>query len=221
MKTITVSGTGEVFVKPDHIELSMSLEARNPEYGAVMEEMNEKLAALQKACVQCRFKKDDLKTESLQIHTEYEGVRDEHGDYRQEFKGYAGNQSLSLEMPLSMSRLAKVLSAIAGTGAKPVLSLRFTAKDTGSARESLLKQMADNARAKAEGLAEAAGVKVGGLISIDTQWQNYHLVSDTSYDMVEENAVARPMLAMGKIAQATPKDIRVTDTARFVWELLS
>ena len=221
MRTITVSGTGEVFVKPDRIQLSMSLEAMNPDYEAVMQEMNGKLAALQKACVQCRFKKDELKTESLQIRTEYEGVRDEHGDYRQEFKGYAGSQSLSLEMPLDMARLAKVLAAVGKTGAKPVLSIRFTAVDTEDARKALLKQMADNARRKAEGLAEASGVKVGDLVSIDTQWQNYHLVSETSYDLAEESAVARPMLAMGKMAQATPKDIRVSDTARFVWELLS
>ncbi len=68
---------------------------------------------------------------------------------------------------------------------------------------------------KAEILAKASGVSLGDLISIEYNWGELHLYSQTSYAL-RENQITIDSLSSPDIV---PDDIAVSDTVSFVWEI--
>jgi uncharacterized protein YggE len=80
--------------------------------------------------------------------------------------------------------------------------------------EELLIRATENARRKAEVLARASNVTLGDLISIDYNWGDLYLYSNTSY-MMENNCLAFKTSA----PDIEPDDIEVSDTVTFVWEI--
>ena len=117
-----------------------------------------------------------------------------------------------------MTRLSQALAAIAKCLAQPELSIAFTVKDATAVNEALLREATVNAKRKAELLCEASGVKLGQLLTIDYNWGELNIYSDTRYDMAEYCMIdAAPMMA--KSIDIEPDDIDVRDTATFVWEI--
>ena len=98
----------------------------------------------------------------------------------------------------------------------PQLTIAFTVKDATAINEEMLRSATVNAKRKAEILCEASNVKMGQLLSIDYNWGELNIYSNTRYDMAED---CMPMMAMPKSIDIEPDDIDVSDTATFVWEI--
>lgn len=56
------------------------------------------------------------------------------------------------------------------------------------------------------------------LLSIDYNWGELNVYSNTRYDMAEDCLVA-PMMARCAEIDIEPDDIDISDTATFVWEI--
>ena len=219
-RTITVRGTGKVTAAPDRIELTMNLSALDPDYGRVSEDMDRRTEALKGALEAAGFGRDELKTASFNVNTEYRGVHDpETGEYRQEFAGYRVFHGTTLGFSLDMARLADLLEGVAGSGAEPELSIRFTVSDPEVVRREALRKAAADARDKAELLAAASGVKLGELLTIQYEWGDIRLESRTLMDTA--NGMVKPrMMKAAFAAEMAPEDIAFTDSAGFVWEIV-
>ena len=217
-RTITVRGVGSVSVKPDYITLSMTIDSQDKSYERAMEEAARRIDILQDATVSVGHKKDELKTASFNAETRYENVKDRQGNYKREFSGYACIYRLKLSFDFDSKQLARVISVIADSGAKPELSIAFTVKSPAKVNEELLISAAENTKAKAEILCKASGNKLGELLSIDYNWGELNIVSRTTYEM--EDCIP-PMMAMSKCAapEIEPDNIEVSDTVAFVWEI--
>lgn len=217
-KTITVKGIGSVSAAPDKVIISMNLESQDKDYETAVNKASEDIAQLEASLKTAGFKKSALKTQSFNVNTVYDSVRDENGMFRNVFKGYAVYHSLKLEFGLSPKKLASAVSVIGQCPAHPQLSIAFTVSDADPINEELLRSATANARSKAEVLCSAAGRKLGDLLSIDYNWGEHHLYSNTNY-AVAEDACAAP--AMGKCASIdfTPEDIKLKDSVIFVWEM--
>ena len=216
-RTLTVKGTGNVKIPPDMTVVSMTLRSLNKDYEKSMAQSAEQLAALKKSLASVGFKDEDLKTSSFNVCTERESVRDKDGNYKSVFAGYACIQSLMLEFDFDTVRLGKVLSAISSSVADPELNISFTVRDKNAVSEALLRSASENARAKAEVLASASGVKLQSLLSIDYNWGNINIVSNTGF-MMEKRCMAMNDCCEEAMA-FTPEDISVTDNVTFVWEI--
>ncbi len=214
-RTITVKGTGTLSLKPDQTVVSVSLSSTDKEYDKSMHDAAEKLDALAKALQAIGFQKQDLKTVGFQVTTEYESVCDADGNYRSAFKGYRCNQQLKLEFDFDTRFLSQVLSAIASCISEPELNIQFTVKDKTTVNNALLENAAQNARAKAEILAAASGVKLGRLVAIDYSWGERNVYSDTHF-MMEKKCLRNTAPVDMAIV---PDDITVSDTATFVWTM--
>ena len=214
-RTISVRGTGKLSVKPDLTVVTLNLKALDPDYEKMMASAGDKIEALRTALVEVGFDRDALKTENFNIYAENESVRDENGIYKSVFVGYACNHSLRLEFDFDSARLAAVLGAVASCVADPGLNICFTVKDREAVAAELLRSASANAREKAQILAEASGVKLGKLLSINYDVAQLNLVAPTNY--------AADMVCMAKSRSAnvaiTPNDIDVSDSASFIWEL--
>lgn len=218
MKTITVKGTGNVSAKPDYIVLSLSIEAMKQSYDEAMDEANTRIEKLQDAAVSVGYEKDILKTTSFDVETRYESVKDRQGNYKREFAGYACSYHLKMAFDFDSKQLARVISSIAGCGAKPELSVAFTVKNPAAISEELLISATQNAKTKAEILCKASGSTLGQLLNIDYNWGELNVFSRTNYEV--EDCI-QPLMAMSRCSapEIEPDDIDVTDTVAFTWEI--
>lgn len=215
MRTITVKGIGAVSVKPDLIVLRLSMETAEYEYDAAMKAAAEKIDFLNKALEAAGFEKKSAKTADFRVRADYDSLNDGKGNYTSVFMGYKCRHELKIEFDFDTKRLAKALSEISKCIAKPEISIDFTVKDSSAVSGELLKAAVKNAREKAEILCAASGAKLGGLLSIDYNWGELHLYSETDYD-VEGKCM---MLGAADDMDIEPEEIKARDTATFEWEI--
>ncbi|MBS7262294.1 MAG: SIMPL domain-containing protein [Eubacteriales bacterium] len=217
MRTITVTGTGSVSTRPDFIVLDLTVDAMDLDYEKSLSAAEAKVAALRKAIRRHGFAARDLKTADFNVHAEYEGREDEHGRYRNVFVGYRVRYGLRLSFSMDGARLGRIIGAVGGAEIAPELRIRFTVKEPAALRRELLEDAAANARRKAEILAAASGVKLGELMSVDYRWNEADPVSATGFQM-DQRCLARPM-AKNSFADMEPEEIKLNDSATFVWEI--
>lgn len=217
MKTITVKGVGNVQVKPDLVVVSMSLETIDVEYGAAMERAAGKIEKLDDALGKVGFEKHSVKTTNFDVHTEYDSVKNKDGKYERVFLGYECSHRLKVEFDFDVKRLADVLSALAACDVAPELSVAFTVKNPEAVSAELLRSATKNAREKAEILCNASGRKLGDLLSIDYNWGELNVYSDTGYG-VERACLMKASPSLQNI-DIEPNDIDTRDSATFVWEI--
>lgn len=214
--TITVRGIGRATAKPDTVVLSMSLDSRALEYDKALEIASDNIEEIIRVLMDVGFDKDAVKTTSFNVRTDYDSVKDRNGNYRQEFRGYVVNHNLKVEFSLDVKRLSQALSAIAGCLSHPQISISFVVKDAAAVNEEMLRSATANARKKAEILCDASDAALGKLLSIEYNWGELNICSDTRYSLAED-CLAAPMMANS--IDIEPDDITVNDTATFVWEI--
>lgn len=216
-KTITVKGVGNVSVKPDLIVVSMKLATEDREYDKTMELAAQRISLINDSLETIGFEKNSVKTTDFNVRTNYESVKDKSGNYKSVFKGYVCNHNLKVEFDFDTNTLARVLSAISESLAKPEFSISFTVKDPSVVSGELLKSAVKNAKEKAEILCAASGVKLGELVSIDYNWGEINLYSDTNYEVGDRFMAKAACLSNIDIQ---PDDIKTSDTATLVWGIL-
>ena len=214
-RTVTVKGIGTVSSKPDYITIQLRIVSKDKDYAQAVELANKRIAMLQNAVMSVGFAKEDLKTLSFNVQTNYENVQDDQGRYHREFAGYICEYRLKLAFDLDSVKLANTLTAIANSGADAEISIAFTVKNPENVSAALLRSATENARNKAEVLCKASGVKLGELLSINYDWTDISFVSASTYAMNEQMRG----VAVASVPEFEPEDIRTSDSATFVWEI--
>lgn len=215
-RTITVKGVGKATVKPDQVEISMTLKSKHRIYDMSMSMAAEQIDKLKNAFAQAEFEDGCLKTTDFHIRTDYDSARNKDGSYIKVFVGYECTHSLKLVFDFDTARLADALSAVAKSRTNPVIDIDFTVKNPADVHERVLRAAAENARKKAEILCTASGVKLGTLVNIDYNWGEVTYVSRAKYKMADY-AVAGAAAPCS--IDIDPDDIDAGDTAAFTWEI--
>ena len=217
-RTIRVTGTGALKLRPDLTRLTLTLQGTDEDYGAVLKKSAEDTETLRGVLEGLGFDRSALKTLQFNTDTVYEGYQDEKGVYRNRFVGYQFRHELKLEFPVDDALLGRTLYALAHSGVQPEFRISYTLSDPESAKNALLERAVRDAREKAEALTAAAGVKLGALQSI-------------LYSTAEPDLEVRPMMRKTLAAQncaaesasydmsIEPDDIRASDTVTVLWEI--
>ena len=119
MRTIRVTGKGQIKVKPDMTRITMTLTGVFKEYGETLRHSSEDTEALKDVLSAFGFERSDLKTLSFRVDTEYESYRDKNNDYKRRFVGYRFNHVLKVEFESDNDRLGKILYALANGKVRP------------------------------------------------------------------------------------------------------
>ena len=213
MKTIRVTGTAQLRLRPDVIILTMTLQGTEPEYSAALNRASREAETLRDVLEMCSFSREDLKTLSFHVNTEYEGY-EESGVWKQRFQGYRFEHMLKVSFALEHERLGDVLTALASSAVSPVLQLSYAAKDPELAKRELLTRAVADAAEKAQLLAEASGAKLKALQSMD------HAAAAQSFDARPMHRLDAPMSAKASIEMnLEPDDITIVDSVTCVWEM--
>ena len=219
MRTIRVTGKGQLKVRPDVTRITLDLNAVCPTYAEALKESSEKTEQLKNLLAQFGFERGDLKTLNFNVDTEYESYK-ERGAYKERLVGYRYVHRMKVEFPSDNDRLGKILYALMNSPAKPEFHLSFTVSDPEKAKNELLGNAVADAREKAAVLAQAAGIRLLDIQNIEYAWDRIDFeVRPMERMFFAEGAIdANP--GFGKLdMDIEPDDITVTDTVTLLWEI--
>ena len=165
MKTIRVTGTARLSLRPDVTVVTMTLQGTAPEYSEALNRASRDAQTLQDVLERLHFKREDLKTISFFVNTEYESY-EESGVWKQRFAGYRFEHILKVSFDSESERLGEVLTALANAAVSPMLQISYSVKDPESAKKTLLARAVADAGEKAQILAQAAGAELKELRSV-------------------------------------------------------
>jgi uncharacterized protein YggE len=160
-RTITVSGSGESFLAPDIAHISIGVRTEDADAARAVEDNNSQAmriaAALQELGVAAR----DIQTSSFNIYPNQQF--DETGSPTS--TTYVVENTVSVTVR-DLDSLGPLLGAAVEAGANQIYGIQFDAEDQEDALGEARQAAVENARAKGEALAQAAGVSLGELQSI-------------------------------------------------------
>lgn len=217
-RRIRVTGKGKLAVKPDMICLMMELSDVDYDYEKTLKESASQTELLKDCFEKLGFQRTDLKTTYFNVDTEYDRYQDKDNVWRSRFAGYRFTHKLKLEFDADNKLLGKILYELTHIPVNPEFRMMYTIKDVDAAKNELLGKAVADSKKKAEVLTEAAGVKLGNIISIDYSWGEINICSDVKYGMTEAMRVCEPT-EMSYDMDIEPDDIDVTDTVTVVWEI--
>ena len=221
MRTIRVTGKGQIKVKPDTTRITMSLEGTWPEYGETLRHSSQDTERLKDVLSAFGFERSDLKTLNFNVETEYESYKDK-GTYKQRLIGYKFTHMMKVEFPSDNDRLGKALYALANCPLKPEFRLSYTVSDPEAAKNDLLGKAVTDAKEKASVLTQAAGVTLKDIQSIDYSWGEIDFeYRPMNRMLMADECLARPMAAESPSydMDIEPDDIEVSDTVTVLWEI--
>ena len=214
MRTIRVTGKGQLKVRPDMTRITMSLEGVCPEYSTALRKSSQDTESIKELMTSFGFRRSDLKTLDFNVDAQYESY-EERGVYKQRLAGYRYHHRLKAEFESDNERLGSILYALARSPVKPELRISYTVKDPEAAKNELLGKAVSDAREKALVLTGAAGVVLKDIQSIDYSWGELDL---------EVRPMNRMLMADGMASKSEsydmdiePDDIEITDTVTVVW----
>ncbi len=218
MRTIRVTGKGQIKVHPDMTRITMTLSGLYKEYDETLRRSSEDTEALKDVLSGFGFSRSDLKTLNFNVDTEHESYRDKNNDYKQRFVGYRFSHVLKVEFESDNDRLGRILYALAKCSVKPEFRISYTVKNPEAAKNLLLGKAVADAKEKASVLTQAGGVTLKEIQSIDYSWGEI----DFEYRPMRGDL----MMDCYKLPQAKsynldiePDDIDVSDTVTVIWEI--
>ena len=213
MRTIRVTGKGNLKVRPDTTRLTITLNGVSPEYSEAINRSTAETEALRELLMKVGFKSTAMKTLSFDVDTEYESYRDEHDNYKQRFIGYKYTHTVKVDFPSDNQLLGKTLYALGKSSLAPEFRISYTVADQEAVKNELLGKAVEDAMKKAEVLAKAAGLSLGDIQSVDYSWGEIKMEVRPMEDM------PIPGCADACEMDIEPDDIEMSDTVTVVWEI--
>ncbi len=177
--TITVSGEGEEFAVPDTAEFTFSIMEESVTAGEVQDAAKVKANDAIKALVDQGIEEEDIKTIAYSLRPKYEWKADPacvryNCEKSRVQVGFELNQNVRVKVR-EIDRAGEMLELVTSKGVSSISGLTFTIADEDSVMADARKQAIDEARAKAEKLADDLGVSLVRIVGFSEgrQGQSY------------------------------------------------
>jgi len=213
---ISVNGTGEIQVSADNAVITLGVNARDKEVLVAQQKANEAIAAIRKALIARGVAEENINTDYLNIYPIYDYHYDG-SEQQEEVVAYNASSTLAIRVT-DMDQVGILIDDAFGAGANNLNGVSFSVSDAQTANAEALKAAVAEAKAKAEVLAEAAGLKIVGIETIsDGGVYNYgNTVGNFSAKMAMEEAAG--MDAGSTVVQAAKIIISATVNVTFIAE---
>ena len=202
--TLTVTGSASVTLKSDYARISVGVsttaktveEATNQNATAI----HTVIAALKEAGVA----EEDIATSSYSVHAEY--------DYSslggQKLIGYNVTNQLTVIIR-DMEHIGATLDKATAAGANNIYNIEFLSTQADAAQDEAMGYAVQDAMRRAKLLADAAGLQLGGILSISDSSSGW-VVSTRTYKSTMDTAAGNSIL---------PDDTSVSASVTMVFEL--
>lgn len=193
LRTISVTGTVETKVAPDHIVWDISLTDTDPALGEAKRKNDQKVKAIVGLREKLEIGEGDLETGYVRIRREFE--RDQHGN-RGDFKYFAVSRSITIYQR-DLKRFDEYLDALVSSADMEV-NFTFATSEIHEVRTHTRLDALRVAKQKATEMADVVGAKLGPVVTIkeksDTpRWHDFSnaavTISEPSIDLATERFV--------------------------------
>ena len=157
--TITVQGVGSVMVKSDRAGICLGVRETDKELMAAQNRVNEKIAAIIEALKAMDVPEEAISTNGIGIYPNY------NYDENETISGYTASNTLYVTVA-DVTNTGAYIDAAFAAGANSLDYVEFSAVETEEAAARALQLAVDSAKAKAQVLADAAGLKLGEILEI-------------------------------------------------------
>jgi uncharacterized protein YggE len=166
-RSITVVGEGEVSAAPDLAEANIGVEVLAPTVKEATEEAKERMTAIMAALQEASIAEKDIQTSSYSIYFEhYPEVRAMVEAAPPEVEGSYRVSNMVRVKVRDLDKVGDVLDEVIEAGANNVYGVNFTMDDLSEVRSEARLKAVDNAKAKAQELADLNGVNLGEVLQI-------------------------------------------------------
>lgn len=217
-REIRVTGRGKLSVKPDMIRIRLTSSRLMKEYHMAVNRSAEDTRLLRKAVEYAGLDPKSLKTSYFNVDTEYRS-RKYNDTWRDVFAGYRYTHRMYIAFDNDNEILSKVLTQLAECGVDVNFSIEHTVKDPEKARKELLAITIRDAKDKAELLAEASGVRLGEIVTIDYSVAHVEIYSELCEDMEIQSMKPGMKLSNSISMDIEADDIDIHDNATVVWNI--
>ena len=219
MRTVRVTGKGQIKVHPDMTRITMTLQGLDWDYSETLRRSSEDTEELKSVLEPFGFRPSDLKTLRFDIDTEHESYREE-DTWKQRFIGYKFEHVVKVEFESDNDRLGKLLYALAHCTLQPEFRISYFVKDPESSKNELLGKAVADAKEKASVLTAAAGVVLKDIQSIDYSWEEINFeYQPMGKAMLMDSSLMEDASADRYDMNLEPDDIEVSDTVTVIWEI--
>ena len=160
-RSISVTGTGSVQVVPDMATITLGVETRRETASEALQENNTAQSALLDVLKEAGIADTDVQTAGLNLYSIY----GERSDLSSEVTGYTVSNTVSVQVR-DLNSLGALIEDVVAVGGNNFQGLSFGVSDPTPYRTQARVAAVEDARAKAEQLAELTGASLGNVLTI-------------------------------------------------------
>lgn len=164
--TLTVTGQGEASVTPDELRISFAVITEGETVGGALTDNSQRARRVIDALKRRGLTEEDIQTTNFSISPRYSNKRS--GDQPPEIIGYRVQNQVRVRTA-DLESAGDLIEAGVEAGANSVSGIQFTVSDEDAVYEEAVASAAADAKRKARALAEAAGVRLVRIVSIDLE----------------------------------------------------
>ncbi len=161
-QTISVTGNGLVSALPDRATVRMSIVSRAKEVDVAQAEAGKVTAAVLSLTDKLDIKRNKVDTTGATVRPDYRWNREKE---QQELRGYIAERQMIVKVS-DLDKLGKLVEGAVSAGVNQVSPPQLDSSERKEKHRDAMRMAAKDARANAEVLAKALGVKLGNPISV-------------------------------------------------------
>lgn len=158
-ETISFSGDGKVIGIPDVASVNFSVITDKMTVKEVMNENAEKMNAVISFIKESGVDEKDLKTQTFFLNPRYDWFKG-----TRIFKGYELTSTLAVKIR-DLTKISDIIDGAVSRGANQAGNIQFVIDDPEKLQEEARLKAIENAKEKAQSIAEAAGLRLGKIVS--------------------------------------------------------
>jgi hypothetical protein len=160
LRTISVNGTGRVKAAPDVADINIGVVEQAKEAAAASQMAAASMDAVVQALLGLGIDEKDIQTTNLSLN-----ARNDWNSEPPTIIGWEAQNTVTVTVR-DISLVGDVVDTTVGAGANQINGISFRVEDPTAAQELARTAAVEDARAKADQLATAAGVEIVGVVSI-------------------------------------------------------
>lgn len=205
-RTISVTGEGEVTSKPDLAEVILGVTNDGPTAGAALQANSQAATAMIDLLKREGVEERDLQTSGLVLQPKFEQTQNYSPP---KAKGYTVSNTVTVRVR-DLSKLGALLDKAVSGGANDLRGVQFDIAKRQSAQDEARRRAMQDAARKAALFAEAGGVKLGALQTVE---------EEGGADMPQPRMFAAKAVAAGMAVPVEAGELSVRSRVRAVYLL--
>lgn len=162
-RSIVVSGNGTVRADPDVAYVRLGVSSRAATAREAQAQTNAAIAKFYSALDALRIDRKDIQTSRLTLNAYYDNPRP---GQRPEIAGYEAENVVTVRL-IDFTKIGPVVDAGVDAGVNNMQGVSFSLVDDTKARLEALQAASREAKAKAEAIASALGIRLGAILVVN------------------------------------------------------